>query len=45
MTREEDLRTMAESLSYLSKDIQLARPAVMPATERLLRRLYRWMKR
>ncbi len=45
MTPEDDLRATAESLSHLSKDVQLARPTVMSPTERLLRRLYRWMKR
>jgi hypothetical protein len=45
MELEDDLRAMAESLSHLSKDIQLVRPAVMSPTERLLRRLYRLMKR
>ncbi|HEX9458381.1 MAG TPA: glycosyltransferase [Thermoanaerobaculia bacterium] len=45
MTPEDELRATAESLSRLSKDVQLARPVVMSPTERLLRRLYRLMKR
>jgi len=45
MTPEDELRAMAESLSHLSKDVQLGRPVVMSSTERLLHRLYRWMKR
>jgi hypothetical protein len=45
MTPEDDLRATAESLSHLSKDIQLTRPVVMSQTERLMRRLYRLVKR
>ena len=39
---EDDL---AESLSYLAKDIQLIRPVTYSPVERLLRRLYRMVKR
>ncbi|MEA2337249.1 MAG: hypothetical protein QOE82_1256 [Thermoanaerobaculia bacterium] len=45
MTAEEDLCAIADSLSHLSKDIQLQRPADVSLSERVLRRLYRAIKR
>jgi len=45
MTPEDDLRAIADSLSYLSKQLQLARPADVSLPERVLRRLYRLTKR
>lgn len=45
MSPEDDLRAIADSLSHLSKDIQLARPTNVSLPERALRRLYRAVKR
>jgi len=36
---------IAQSLSYLAKDIQLIRPVTYSSTERLLRRMYKLVKR
>src|SRR5258706_11275157 len=45
MSAEDDLRAMAESLSYLSKDIQLTRPVPVSLPRRVIRWLYRVLKR
>jgi len=45
MSPESELRAIADSLSHLSKEIQLARPADDSLPERMLRRLYRAIKR
>jgi hypothetical protein len=42
---DEDLRAMADSLSHLSKELQLGRPVNVSLTERALRSLYRRIKR
>jgi hypothetical protein len=42
---EDDLRATADSLSHLSKEIQLARPVQVSLPERVLRSLYRLIKR
>jgi glycosyltransferase involved in cell wall biosynthesis len=42
---DDDLRAIADSLSHLSKEIQLARPADLSMTERALRSLYRRIRR
>jgi hypothetical protein len=41
MTPEADLRAIAESLSHLAKQIQLARPESISSIQRLVRRLAR----
>jgi hypothetical protein len=45
MSAEDDLRATAESLSYLSKDIQLPRPVPVSLPRRVIRWLYRVLKR
>lgn len=45
MTPEDDLRAMADSLSHLSRQLQLSRPPDTSLPERVLRRLYRAVKR
>jgi hypothetical protein len=47
MSAEDDLRAIADSLSHLSKELQLARPTTTNVSlqERVLHRLYRLIKR
>jgi hypothetical protein len=45
MSAEDELRAIADSLSHLSKEIQLARPADVSLPERVLRSVYRRIKR
>ncbi len=45
MPAEDDLRAIAGSLSHLSKEIQLARPANVSLPERVLRSVYKRIKR
>lgn len=45
LSPEEELRATADSLSHLSKEIQLARPVHVSLLERMLRSLYRLIKR
>lgn len=45
MPPEDDLRAIADSISHLSKEIQLARPAIVSLPERVLRSVYRRIRR